>query len=144
MPSYSGDARHQRLLAILPPLISRACPQNAGGYGGGYELRLTRQEVDEVGGLDLLRSALRGAARSLGWSKLETYGTNTMDGAVAGVVDRRPVPAEFVPAVEAHRWARMRSAVERTARCTADGTRYAVPVSLATQEFRAAYTNQEA
>ncbi|MDJ0344199.1 hypothetical protein QMK19_29210 [Streptomyces sp. H10-C2] len=141
MPSHASDPRHQRLVAVLPPLLARTCPPDGGGYGGAYELRLTGREVRELGGLDLLRSALRAAARSQGWTRVETYGTDTAVGeAVVGVVDRREAPGGFAEAVDRHRQKRMRTAVETVARNRAEGTRRTVPgsVVLAAQEFRAA------
>ncbi len=101
---------------------------------------MTDAEVDDLGGLDLLCSALRTAARSLGWSKTEAYGVTTIMGAVAGVVDRREVSEEFAEAVDRHKMARMRAAVETVARNRADSVRRAVPGSgaLTTQEFQAA------
>ncbi|MFF7702775.1 hypothetical protein [Streptomyces lydicus] len=141
---HAADPRHQRLIAVLAPLLARTCPQDGGGYGDAYELRLTAEEVEDLGGLALLRSALRAAARTLGWSRLETYGVDTAGGTVAGVVDRRQVPDESADAVDRHRQARMRAAVEMVARNTADGVRRAVPGSgtLTAQEFRAALADR--
>ncbi|GAA2810815.1 hypothetical protein GCM10010441_39310 [Kitasatospora paracochleata] len=140
MPSHTADPRHTHLVAVLPPLLTRSCPPRAGGFGGAWEVRLTRAETEDVGGLDLLRSAMRTAARSLGWTRVETYGIATLYGAVAGIVDRRPVPEEFAAAIERFREERMRAAVETVYRNRADGRQRAVPgsVFVTTQEFRAA------
>ncbi|MFD4757438.1 hypothetical protein ACFWOJ_00675 [Streptomyces sp. NPDC058439] len=54
-------------------MLADTCPERGGGYGGTFEVRLPFAEVEELGGLGLFRSALRAAARSLGW-KVETYG----------------------------------------------------------------------
>jgi hypothetical protein len=141
MPSHASDPRHRRLVAVLPPLLERTCPPDGGGHGGAYELRLTAREVRELGGYEVLRSALRAAARQVGWTRVETYGTDTAGGeAVVGVVDRREVPAQFADAVDRHRDKRMREAVETVARNRREGTSRMVPGSgvLRAQEFRAA------
>ncbi|MEW1912537.1 hypothetical protein AB0442_29560 [Kitasatospora sp. NPDC085895] len=139
MPSLAADPRHARLVAVLPPLLTRSCPPQAGGYGGAWEVRLTRAETEDLGGLALLRSAMLAAAGSLGW-RPETYGAPTLYGAVAGIVDRRPVPQEFAGAVDRYREERMRAAVETAERNRADGRHRAVrgSVFVTTQEFRAA------
>ncbi|WP_030276393.1 hypothetical protein [Streptomyces sp. NRRL B-24484] len=143
MPSLAADPRHSRLVAVLPPLLTRSCPPRAGGYGGAWEVRLARAEAEDLGGLDLLRSAMRVAARSLGW-RFETYGAPTLYGVVAGIVDRRPVPDEFADTVERFRETRMRAAVETADRNRADGRQRAVlgSVFVTTQEFRAALADQ--
>lgn len=141
VPSHSSDPRHRHLVAVLPPLLARSCPPDGGGYGGAYELRLTGQEVRELGGFEIVRSALRAAARSLGWTRVETYGLDTAGGvALVGVVDRREVAEEFASAVDRHREQRMRAAVETVARNRAEGTSRTVPGSgtVVAQEFRAA------
>ncbi|MEV7182568.1 hypothetical protein AB0O09_38710, partial [Kitasatospora sp. NPDC093679] len=102
MPYPAADPRHRRLVAVLPPLLTRSCPPQGGGYGGAWEVRLTWAETEDLGGLALLRSAMRAAARTLGW-RVETYGAPTLYGAVAGIVDRRPVPDEFADAVDCFR-----------------------------------------
>jgi len=57
--------------------------------------------VRELGGYDVLRSALRAAARSLGWTRVETYGTDTAGGqAIVGIADRREVTAQFADTVD--------------------------------------------
>jgi hypothetical protein len=97
--------------------------------------------VRELGGYEVLRSALRAAARQLGWTRVETYGTDAAGGeAVVGVVDRREVPERFADAVDRHRNQRMREAVETVARNGREGTSRMVPGSgvLKAQEFRAA------
>ncbi|WP_431683716.1 hypothetical protein [Kitasatospora sp. KL5] len=143
MPSLTKDPRHNRLLSVLPPLLTRSCPPRAGGYGGSWEIRLTHEEAEEAGGLDLLRSAMRSAARSLGW-RFETYGMATQDGVIVGIVDRRPVPQEFTGAVERVWLPRMRTAAETAGKPQVDGGHRAAPgsVSVTTQEFRAALSGQ--
>ncbi|MGW8356515.1 hypothetical protein [Streptomyces wedmorensis] len=122
-------------------MLRRSCPPDGGGFGGSYELRLGVDEADELGGVDLIRSALRKAGRSLGWSRLQTFGGSFLQVAVAGVVDRREIPEEFAVAVEKSELQRGRAAVEVTERTRQDGRPRAVPgsVFVVAQEFRAAY-----
>ncbi len=141
MPSFAGDPRHERLVAVLVPLLRRSCPPGGGGFGGSYELRLGVDEAEELGGVDLIRSAMRKAGRSLGWTKLQTFGGSFPQVAVAGVVDRREIPEEFAAAVEEYELQRGRAAAEVIGRTWQDGKRRAVPgsVFVVAQEFRAAY-----
>ncbi|MFB7977628.1 hypothetical protein [Streptomyces vinaceus] len=141
MPSFAGDPRHERLVAVLVPLLRRSCPPGGGGFGGSYELRLGVDEAEEFGGVDLIRSALRKAGRSLGWSRLQTFGGSFPQAAVAGVVDRREIPEEFAAAVEEYQMERRRAAAEVVGQTLLDGRPRAVPgsVFVVAQEFRAAY-----
>ncbi|TJZ99429.1 hypothetical protein [Actinacidiphila oryziradicis] len=141
MPSFAGDPRHERLVAVLVPLLRRSCPPGGGGFGGSYELRLAVDEAEELGGVDLIRSAMRKAARSLGWSRLQTFGGSYPQAALAGVVDQREIPEEFAAAVEEYRMAWMRASAEVVSQTIQDGKRRSVPgsVLVTAQEFRAAY-----
>ncbi|MFD8079499.1 hypothetical protein ACFV3E_43585 [Streptomyces sp. NPDC059718] len=141
MASFAGDPRHERLVGVLVPLLGRSCPAGGGGFGGSYELRLSADEAEALGGVGLIRSAMRKAARSLGWSRLQTYGGTYPQVAVAGVVDRREVPEEFAGVVEDYRLERMRAAAEVMSQTLQDGRRRSVPgsVFVTTQEFRAAF-----
>ncbi|MFJ3206275.1 hypothetical protein [Streptomyces sp. NPDC086989] len=141
MPSFAGDPRHERLVAVLVPLLRRSCPPGGGGFGGSYELRLGVDEAEELGGVDLIRSALRKAGRSLGWSRLQTFGGSFPQAAVAGVVDRREIPEEFAAAVEEYQMERGRAAAEIVGQTLLDGKPRVVPgsVFVVAQEFRAAY-----
>ncbi|MFG2638750.1 hypothetical protein ACGFX8_34185 [Streptomyces sp. NPDC048362] len=145
MPSFAGDPRHERLVAVLVPLLRRSCPSGGGGFGGSYELRLAVDEAEALGGMDLIRSAMRKAARSLGWSRLQTFGGVYRQVAVAGVVDRREVPEEFASVVEGYRLDRMAASAEVISETLKDGRRRAVPgsVLVTTQEFRAAFAAAE-
>ncbi|MGA4980331.1 hypothetical protein [Streptomyces cinereoruber] len=141
MPSFAGDPRHERLVGVLVPLLRRSCPPGGGGFGGSYELRLGVDEAEELGGVALIRSAMRKAGRTLGWARLQTFGGSYPQAAVAGVVDRREVPAEFTAAVEEYELQRGRAAAEVIGRTFEDGKPRAVPgsVFVVAQEFRAAY-----
>ncbi|WP_457470045.1 hypothetical protein [Streptomyces sp. TE4109] len=104
------------MTTALVPLLQASCPPEGGGYGGSVELRMPDQEADELGGVALLRSSLRAAARQLGW-KVETYAwAGTRHGTMVGVVDRRDVPAPFAKAVKSDMARRMRAAVDRVGR----------------------------
>ncbi|MGW8953921.1 hypothetical protein [Streptomyces sp. NPDC055709] len=102
-------------------------------------------EAEVLGGVDLIRSAMRKAARSLGWSRLQTFGGSYPQVAVAGVVDRRELPEEFAAAVEDYRRGRMRASVQVISQTLQDGRHRAVPgsVYVTTQEFRAAFAARE-
>lgn len=143
MPSYAGDPHHERLAAVLVPLLRRSCPPGGGGFGGSYELRLGVEEAAGLGGVELIRSAMRKAGRSLGWSRLQTFGGSFPQVAVMGVVDRREVPEKFAAAIGVYERKRGRAAVEVLGRTFEDGRPRAVPgsVFVTTQEFRAAYAD---
>jgi hypothetical protein len=57
----------------LVPLLRRNCPEGAGGYGGSYQVNLDDEEAVGLGGVKLIRAAMRKAARQLGW-KVTTIG----------------------------------------------------------------------
>ncbi|WNO76930.1 hypothetical protein [Streptomyces sp. AM8-1-1] len=141
MPSFAGDPRFERLVAVLVPLLRRSCPPGGGVFGGSYELRLGVDEAEELGGVALIRSAMRQAGRALGWAKLQTFGGSFPQVAVAGVVDRREVPAEFAAAVEEYELQRGRAAAEVVGQTLEGGKPRAVPgsVLVMAQEFRVAY-----
>ncbi|MFD8197846.1 hypothetical protein [Streptomyces wuyuanensis] len=141
MPSFAGNPRHERLVAVLVPLLRRSCPPGGGGFGGSYELRLGVDEAEALGGVALIRSAMRKAGQSLGWAKLQTLGGSFPQVAIAGVVDRREVPGEFAAAVEEYELQRGRAAAEVIGQTVEDGKPRAVPgsVFVVAQEFRAAY-----
>ncbi|MFE1953251.1 hypothetical protein ACFW9D_22605 [Streptomyces sp. NPDC059524] len=144
MPSFATDPRHTELVTVLTPLLRRTLADDAGGYGGSYELHLTAHEAVELGGISLIRSAMRKAARSLGWSPLKTYGAVYESVAVAGVLDQREIPEPFATAVEQRRLERGRASAEIVGKNMQDGRHRAVPgsVFLTTQEFRAAYATR--
>ncbi|KAB7835563.1 hypothetical protein [Streptomyces mobaraensis] len=143
MPTPTTDPRRATMITVLVPLLRASCPPDAGGYGGGLELRMPDAEADELGGAELLRSAARAAARRLGW-KTETYGlVGTRHGTMVGVVDRREAPAPFAEAVQRDKSRRMRAAVDRVGRPGATPPAPApVPGNdprMPTVAFRAAY-----
>ncbi|MGP3991625.1 hypothetical protein [Streptomyces sp. 3N207] len=141
MPLFTRDPRHQHLAAVLVPLLKKSCPPGGGGFGGWYELRLDVDEAEDLGGVGLIRSAMRQAARSLGWSRLQTFGGTYPQLVVAGVVDQRRIPEEFAAVIDEYRMARMLASAEVVSQELQGGKQQPVPncVYAATQEFRAAY-----
>lgn len=139
VPSFANDPRHQRLITVLVPLLRRSCPPGGGGFGGSYELRLAVEEAEALGGIALIRSSMRKAARALGWSRLQTFGGVYPQVAVMGIVDRREVPEEFAAVVGDYRMGRMRASAEVASHTLQDGR----PVYVTTQEFRAAFAAAE-
>ncbi|MGW7194731.1 hypothetical protein [Streptomyces chryseus] len=57
----------------LVPLLRRICPEGAGGYGGYYQVNLGDEKAETLGGVELIRAAMRKAAKQLGW-KVVTFG----------------------------------------------------------------------
>ncbi|MEV5386261.1 hypothetical protein [Streptomyces sp. NPDC052721] len=50
MPSYAKDPRCTAMAEALIPLLRRACPEGAGGYGGYYQVNLGDEEAVGLGG----------------------------------------------------------------------------------------------
>lgn len=73
MASYAKDPRCISMAEALVPLLRRTCPQGAGGYGGSYQVNLDDEEAVGLGGVELIRAAMRKAARTVGW-KVVTIG----------------------------------------------------------------------
>ncbi|MGW0538204.1 hypothetical protein [Streptomyces sp. NPDC003032] len=111
MVSYAKDERWIALAKVLVPLLERSDPKGAGGYGGTFQVRLPREEAAQLGGVDLIRAALRKAARQLGWtSRTYGFGGGPEDAsALIGIYDTREAPEPYAQVVEQ----RMRAAVER-------------------------------
>ncbi|MFE7134595.1 hypothetical protein ACFVIM_27415 [Streptomyces sp. NPDC057638] len=112
MTGWAKDPRRPALVHALLPLLEDSCPPDGHGYGGAFELRLPDEEVVGLGGVELLRSALRAAARELGW-RVESFAwAGTIHGTMAGVRDLREPPPGTAAAVEAHWERRLQAAVE--------------------------------
>lgn len=128
----------------LAPLLARTCPENAGGYGGSNQVNLDDEEAVGLGGVELIRAAMRKAARQLGW-KVTTIGwIGTRYGTMVAVQDTRDVPAEHKAAVDAAMNRRVRAVLHKVW-----GEPGPVPVqrgsvALMTQEFRAAVAKTSA
>ncbi|WP_245685753.1 hypothetical protein [Streptomyces yerevanensis] len=73
MASYAKDPRCLAMAEALVPLLRRVCPEGAGGYGGSYQVNLDDEEAVGLGGVELIRAAMRKAARQLDW-KVTTIG----------------------------------------------------------------------
>lgn len=63
MVSYAKDERCVALAKVLVPLLERSGPEGAGGYGGTFQVHVPSATAEQLGGLDLIRAALRKAAR---------------------------------------------------------------------------------
>lgn len=123
MVSYAKDERCVALAKLLVPLLESSGPEGAGGYGGTFQVYVPSDTAAQLGGLDLIRAALRKAAREIGWT-FGTYGfSGTREGAttLVGIHDKREIPEPHAKVVEQHRQAQMRAAVNRMS------TRYSTP-----------------
>ncbi|MFE0779164.1 hypothetical protein [Streptomyces sp. NPDC058861] len=103
------------LAKVLVPLLERSGPEGAGGYGGTFQAHVPSTTAKELGGLDLIRAALRKAARELGWT-FSTYGFgSSREGSTTliGIYDKREIPGPYAKVVEKHRQRQMRAAVDR-------------------------------
>ncbi|MFE2639523.1 hypothetical protein ACFXKF_32975 [Streptomyces scopuliridis] len=122
----------------LVPLLRRASPEHAGGYGGGYQVNLQDEEAVGLGGVELIRAALRRAARTLDW-RVQTIGwVGTQHGTIVAVYDRREVPEPYAKAVADDMNARMRAALHRVWGEESQPPEERRTVAFQTQEFRAA------
>ncbi|MFF5715166.1 hypothetical protein [Streptomyces sp. NPDC012756] len=99
-PALSKDPRCLALAEALKPVLQASCPEGAGGYGGALEAHLHPADADRLGGLELIRAAMRRAARQLGW-RVRTVGYGLERLVLVIVQDVRDVPAEFTDALEA-------------------------------------------
>ncbi|MBK5993683.1 hypothetical protein JHN53_18940 [Streptomyces sp. MBT58] len=99
-PALSKDPRCRVLADSLKPVLQASCPEGAGGYGGSLQVNLHPADSEKLGGVDLIRAAMRRAARQLGW-RVRTVGYTRDRLAVVIVQDIRDAPAEFEDALEA-------------------------------------------
>ncbi|MFG3517605.1 hypothetical protein [Streptomyces bobili] len=144
MASYAKDPRCIAMARALVPLLRRASPEGAGGYGGSYQVNLDDEEAVGLGGVELIRAAMRKAARQLDW-KVETIGwIGTRFGTMVAIQDTREVPEAYRAVVEAARYERMSAAVARVSPEPGDTPVQRGSVVLMTQEFRAAVAEARA
>jgi len=144
MASYAKDPRCIAMAEALVPLPRRACPESAGGFGGSYQVNLDDEEAVGLGGVELIRAAMRKAARQLGW-KVTTIGwIGTRFGTMVAVQDTRDVPEEFRAVVDAAMYERMSAAVARVSGEPGEAPVQRGSVVLMTQEFRAAVASANA
>ncbi|MCG7205357.1 hypothetical protein [Streptomyces arenae] len=93
MVSYAKDPRCIAMAEVLVPLLRRSCPEGAGGFGGSYQVNLDDEVAGGLGGVELIRAAMRRVARPLDWN-VETIGwIGTRFGTMVAVRDTREVPA---------------------------------------------------
>lgn len=120
------------------PLLQRSCPDGGGGYGGGCQMNLDDEEAVGLGGVELIRAAMRKAARTLGW-KVNTLGMiGTRHGTIVVIQDLREAPEEFAKAVNDDMNERMMAALHRVWSEDGEPPAQRRTVALQTQEFRAA------
>lgn len=120
------------------PLLRRACPEDAGGYGGSYQVNLDDEEAVALGGVELIRAAMRKAARHLDW-KVNTIGMiGTRHGTMVVIQDVREVPEQHRAAVNDAMNKRMRAALHKVWGEPGPDPVQRGSVALMTQEFRAA------
>ncbi|MFE8941048.1 hypothetical protein ACFYNX_26645 [Streptomyces sp. NPDC007872] len=114
MVSYAKDERCMALAKVLVPILKSSGPEGAGGYGGTFQVHVPSATAAELGGLDLIRAALRKTARELGW----TFGTYGFGGGregsttLIGIYDKREIPEPYAKVVEEHRQRQMRAAID--------------------------------
>lgn len=144
MASYTKDQPCLAMAEALVPLLRRACPEGAGGYGGSYQVNLDDEEAVGLGGVELIRAAMRKAARQLDW-KVTTIGwIGTRFGTMIAIQDTREVPEEFRAVVEAAMYERKSAAVARVSAEPDEAPVQRGSVALMTQEFRAAVAATDA
>ncbi|WP_314223576.1 hypothetical protein [Streptomyces zaehneri] len=144
MASYAKDPRCIAMAEALVPLLRRACPEGAGGFGASYQVNLDDEEAVGLGGVELIRAAMRRAARQLGW-KVTTIGMiGTRFGTMVAVQDTRDVPEEFRAVVDAAVEQRMSAALAKVWGEPGEAPVQRGSVTLMTQEFRAAVASANA
>jgi hypothetical protein len=143
MASYTKDPRCIAVAEALVPLLRRSSPEGAGGYGGSYQVNLDDETVG-LGGVELIRAAMRKAARQLDW-KVETIGwIGTRFGTMIAIQDTREVPDAYRAVVDAAMHERMSAAVAGVSAKPDEAPVQRGSVALMTQEFRAAVASANA
>ncbi|MEV6478014.1 hypothetical protein [Streptomyces sp. NPDC051657] len=128
----------------LVPLLRRSCPEGAGGYGGSYQVNLDDEEAVGLGGVELVRAAMRKAARQLGW-KVNTIGMiGTRHGTMVFAQDMREVPEEHKAVLNDATNDRMRAALHKVWGEPGPAPVQRGSVALMTQKFRAAVATDSA
>ncbi|MGW7068835.1 hypothetical protein ACWGII_37955 [Streptomyces sp. NPDC054855] len=138
MASYAKDPRCTAMAAALVPLLRRNCPEGAGGFGGSYQVNLDDEEAVGLGGVELIRAAMRKAARELGW-KVTTIGMiGTRFGTMVVVQDVREVPEEYRGVIHDAVNEHIEAALHKVWGEQGPAPVQRGSVALMTQEFRAA------
>ncbi|MET7510660.1 hypothetical protein [Streptomyces albidoflavus] len=109
---FSKDPRCIALAEALKPVLRASCPEGAGGFGGSLQANLHPQDAEALGGVPLIRAAMRRAARQLGW-RVQTLGREVEALALVLVHDVREAPAEYADALADDRMTRSREASRR-------------------------------
>ncbi|MEU3500808.1 hypothetical protein ABZ726_08575 [Streptomyces hundungensis] len=138
MASFAKDARCTAMAEAIVPLLARACPEGADGFGGSYQVNLDDEEAVGLGGVELIRAAMRRAARRLGW-KVNTIGMiGTRHGTIVVVQDVREVPEEHEDVISGAMNDRMEAVLHKVWGEPGPAPVQRGSVALMTQEFRAA------
>lgn len=98
-PTLSQDPRCVALAEALKPVLEATCPPGASGYGGALQANLHPSDAEMLGGVALIRAAMRRAARQLGW-RVRTVGYARERLVLVIVQDVREAPAEVSDALE--------------------------------------------
>lgn len=80
-------------------MLEATCPPGASGYGGALQANLHPADAEMLGGMALIRAAMRRAARQLGW-RVRTVGYARERLVVVLVQDVREEPAEISDALQ--------------------------------------------
>ncbi|MEZ0156226.1 hypothetical protein [Streptomyces griseorubens] len=99
-PALTKDPRCVALAEALKPVLRATCPEGAGGYGGALQANLHPADAETLGGMELIRAAMRRAARQLAW-QVRTVGYARERLVMVLVQDVREAPVEFADALEA-------------------------------------------
>ncbi|MHC3475298.1 hypothetical protein ACYF6T_42455 [Streptomyces sp. 7R007] len=116
-PALSKDPRCVALAEALKPALEATCPPGASGYGGALQANLHPAEAEMLGGMALIRAAMRRAARQLGW-RVRTVGYAREHLVLVIVQDVREAPAEVSDVLEKDSIRRGHEMIERM---SADG-----------------------
>ncbi|MFF3343654.1 hypothetical protein [Streptomyces flavidovirens] len=138
MAPYAKDPRCIAMAEALVPLLRRACPQGAGEYGGYFQVNLDDEEAVGLGGVELIRAAMRKAAKQLGWKVTTIEWTGTRNGTMVGVQDTREVPEEYRAVVDEAMNDKLHAALHKVWGEPAPAPVQRGSVALMTHEFRAA------
>lgn len=136
-PALSKDPRCVALAEALKPVLEATCPPGGSGYGGALQASLHPADAEMLGGMALIRAAMRRAARQLGW-RVRTVGYARERLVVVLVQDVREEPAEVSDVLEKDFIRRGHEMIERM---SADGDEEALsrlgpaPVERQTQAF---------
>lgn len=144
MASYAKDPRCIAMAEALAPLLRRTCPEGAGGYGGSYQVNLDDEEAVGLGGVELIRAAMRKAARTAGWKVVTIGMIGTRFGTVVVVQDLREVPQEYEAVVQNAMDERVSATLHKVWGEPGPAPVQRGTVALMTQEFRAAVAAQNA